>query len=130
MSENETEPILPEWVDDDATLLPTRADKLLELEEAADEFLAADRRDRGVTKHSDMRDYLSFGQLRTRLKREIYTSVGYPDASLVSGIFVRTYPDRGDGADLRTMGWNDQLDESLCGPVTVSNIKDRDNGTE
>lgn len=84
---------MPEWYDGDETFLPINdQEKLLELEEWADSILATDRRERGITKHSEMRDILSVGQLRNRRSREHYVKSGAPDESLVSGIFKRVYP--------------------------------------
>ena len=76
------------------------------LEEEADRLLAEDRRARGVTRHSDMQDYFSEGQLYRRTSREVITSAGVPDASLYCGIFKRTYCPPRDGVprDLREGG--------------------------
>jgi hypothetical protein len=59
------------------------------LEEEADKLLAASRE--GVTALSDKRDYLTADQLALRASKEILNSQGFPDASLVSGLFRRAY---------------------------------------
>ena len=73
-----------------------------ELEEQADRLLADQRRST-TTKHTEMRDYLSVGQLERRMAREIYTSTGFPEESLYRGITKRAYYPPRDGAprDLR-----------------------------
>ena len=73
-----------------------------ELEEEADRILADQRRET-TRKHSEMKDYLSKGQMETRISREIYTSAGFPDESLMSGMVKRAYnpPREGGPRDLR-----------------------------
>lgn len=74
----------------------------LELDEEADRILADDRRS-GPKTHSALRDYLSHGQMKTRMSREIYVSTGTPDESLYLGIVKRAYSPPRDGGprDLR-----------------------------
>lgn len=62
-----------------------------ELEEEATRILKQDRKDRGVTKQSEKRDWLTPVQLEHRLSKEIYTSVGVPDKGLFQGIYRRAY---------------------------------------
>lgn len=62
-----------------------------ELDELATEILQEDRRRRGVTKHSEMKDWLSPGQIYRRQSREILPTSGVPDKSYVSGLFHRVY---------------------------------------
>lgn len=72
-----------------------------ELEEEADRILSEGRR--GVTKHSEMKDYLSPSQLERRRAREITNKNGFPEAGLFQGLAKRAYaPGRDKGPrDLR-----------------------------
>lgn len=69
--------------------LSTKSGTNYKLEEEADKLLATSRE--GVTALSDKRDYLTNDQLALRASKEILNSQGVPDASLVSGLFRRTY---------------------------------------
>lgn len=59
------------------------------VEEEADKLLATGRE--GITALSDKRDYLTADQLALRASKEILNSQGFPDASIVSGLFRRCY---------------------------------------
>lgn len=59
------------------------------VEEEANKLLAIGRE--GVTRLEDKRDYLTDDQLALRASKEILNSQGVPDASIVSGLFRRTY---------------------------------------
>jgi hypothetical protein len=61
----------------------------LELEAVADAILAKSRR--GITKHSELRDYLSKSQLDMRYSREVYPESGHPEEGIISGIYKRAY---------------------------------------
>lgn len=75
---------------------PLRSGVNYTLEEQADAILAEGRR--GITKHSEMKDYLSPSQLERRLAREVYNGYGVADSRLVSGMFKRVYaPPRRQG---------------------------------
>lgn len=72
-----------------------------ELEEQADKLLAESRR--GITKHSQMKDFLSPSQLERREAREIGNRNGFPESYLFHGMAKRAYvPGREKGPrDLR-----------------------------
>jgi hypothetical protein len=55
------------------------------IEEEAGKILAKDRRQSGAG------DYLSEEQMNLRLKKEVYSTNGVPDASLISGMYKRTF---------------------------------------
>jgi hypothetical protein len=55
------------------------------IEEEAGKILARDRRQFGVG------DYLSEEQMTLRLRKEVYSTNGMPDSSLVSGLYKRCY---------------------------------------
>ena len=59
------------------------------LEDVANHLLAVARR--GITRHRDLRDYLSTSQLDLRRGREVYTTNGTPDEAIVSGLYRRAY---------------------------------------
>lgn len=75
-----------------------------ELEEEADRLLNESRR--GVTKHSEKKDFFSPGQMQWRKSREVYVTSGIPDESLFLGLARRAYaPGREKGPrDLRDEG--------------------------
>lgn len=58
------------------------------IEEDAEKLLAKGRRD---DESKDKTDYLSREQLILRRNREVYSANGIPDASLISGLYKRTY---------------------------------------
>lgn len=59
----------------------------LELE--SDRILAEARK--GITAHSEKKDYLSPSQLEWRRSREVYPNSGIPDRAFFSGVFSRAY---------------------------------------
>lgn len=115
-----------EWYDGESTLPISDQAKLADLTRVADEILAAERRDNNITKFSEMKDYLSPGQLANRISREVYTGSGTPDPSIHLGVFSRPYYDRDMPNDLRTMGPNDIMPDDWCSEVTVSYREDDD----
>lgn len=58
------------------------------IEEDAERLLAAGRR---KAESTEKNDYLSREQLTLRRNKEVYSNNGSPDASLVSGMYKRTY---------------------------------------
>ena len=61
-----------------------------QIEEDAERLLAATRRQARVTQ-DDPGDYLSREQYILRKTREIYNTLGVPDASLISGMYKKAY---------------------------------------
>ena len=59
------------------------------LEEEADQWLARSRE--GITALSEKRDFLTRDQLQLRASREVLNQNGFPDESLMSGLFRRSY---------------------------------------
>lgn len=59
------------------------------LEEEADRLLADGRR--GLTRLEDKKDYLTRDQMNLRMSREVLNHHGVPDASLIRGMFRRSY---------------------------------------
>jgi hypothetical protein len=74
---------------DPPRLMSLKSGTNYKVEEEADKLLAAGRE--GITALSDKRDYLTTDQLALRASKEILNSQGFPDASLVSGLFRRVY---------------------------------------
>ena len=84
----------------------------------ADRILADGRR--GITKHSEMTDYLSPSQVARRMSHEVYPASGIPDPHLVSGLFKRVHAlDRKqgprDGFTSCAMGHPFVKDEDMVG---------------
>jgi hypothetical protein len=83
--------------------LVLRSGEKINLEEDAEKLLAADRR---KAESKDKTDYFSREQMILRRNREVYSTNGVPDASLISGMYKRTYnpeygnrPNRSKGGD-------------------------------
>ena len=84
-------------------VLILRSGEKLNLEEDAEKLLAADRR---KSENKDKTDYFSREQMILRRNREVYSTNGVPDASLISGLYKRAYnpefgsrPSRAKGGD-------------------------------
>lgn len=58
------------------------------VEEQADDLLTASRKD---NKRISDRDWLTKEQLALRIQKEVYNENGFPDSSLVSGMYRRAY---------------------------------------
>lgn len=59
------------------------------LEEQANALLSESRK--GITNHSEKQDFLSEEQLIMRYGREVYNENGFPDKSIISGLYRRAY---------------------------------------
>lgn len=81
-----------------------------ELEGLADKILAEGRAN--VTKHSELRDYLSPSQLNLRWSREVYANQGFPEQHYYSGMYGRAYnPNtRGQTSSKATPSTIDEID--------------------
>jgi len=60
-----------------------------EMEILTDFMLVQSRK--GVTSHSELRDFLSISQLDLRRSREVVPTSGFPEAHLFSGLYRRAY---------------------------------------
>ena len=89
MADEEFEADLDSLVTADRRTCPTRSGVDKHIEGLADYMLAKERR--GVTKHSEMKDYFSIGQMDLRRSREVYPTQGFPEANLFSGLYRRAY---------------------------------------
>lgn len=69
-------------------VLPLRSGDVNTIEEEAEKILAKGRRQ---DEDADKTEYLSREQHILRKNREVYSSTGVPDASLISGIYKRVY---------------------------------------
>jgi hypothetical protein len=74
---------------DGKRLTRTKSGDDWELEELAAHLLAKSRK--GVTSHSDLRDFLTQSQLDLRRSREVMPTQGFPEAHLFSGLYRRAY---------------------------------------
>ena len=66
-----------------------RSGEDLLVEEQANEILVNNRRQEG--KNADRREWLTAEQILLRQHKEVYNQNGFPDASLVSGIYKRAH---------------------------------------
>ena len=69
-------------------VLPLRSGDKNQIEEDAERLLARGRRQE---EDVDKTEYLSREQYILRKNREVYSTNGVPDSSLISGIYKRTY---------------------------------------
>ncbi len=70
-------------------LLKKTSGEHLEFEAVAAAILAEGRR--GITAHSELRDYHSASQLAMRESREVHPQQGYPEKYIYQGIYHRAY---------------------------------------
>lgn len=70
-------------------LLKKTSGEHLEMEDLAAKILAKGRR--GITAHSELRDYLSDSQMAMRQSREVHTSLGYPERHIYQGLYKRVF---------------------------------------
>lgn len=73
----------------DAKVMRLRSGEDLSAEEQANEILVNSRRAEG--KNADRREWLTTEQILLRQHKEVYNQNGFPDASLVSGIYKRAH---------------------------------------
>ena len=71
------------------TMLRLRSGEDMSFEERANEILVTSRRLEG--KDADRREWLTTEQILLRQHKEVYNQNGFPDSSLVSGIYKRVY---------------------------------------
>jgi hypothetical protein len=86
-----------------AKILPLRSGDKNQIEEDAERMLAKGRRQED---DADKTEYLSREQYILRKNREVYSTTGVPDSSLISGLYKRAYnpefgnrPNRVKGGD-------------------------------
>lgn len=70
-------------------LLRLRSGEDLSFEERANEILVTSRRLEG--KNADRREWLTTEQILLRQHKEVYNQNGFPDSSLMSGMYKRTH---------------------------------------
>ena len=70
-------------------VLRLRSGEDLSAEEQANEILVNSRRQEG--KNADRREWLTTEQILLRQHKEVYNQNGFPDASLVSGMYKRAH---------------------------------------
>lgn len=73
----------------DPSVLRLRSGEDLSAEEQANEILVNSRRQEG--KNADRREWLTTEQILLRQHKEVYNQNGFPDASLVSGMYKRVH---------------------------------------
>ena len=100
-----TESIEPEEVSESAPLR-LRSGEDLSCEEQANEILVTSRRREG--KDADRREWLTTEQILLRQHKEVYNQNGFPDSSLVSGMYKRTYNPNAGGRPGRSSKGEDQ----------------------
>ena len=82
----------PSWSLEEAPsskVLRLRSGEDLSAEEQANEILVNSRRQEG--KNADRREWLTTEQILLRQHKEVYNQNGFPDASLVSGMYKRAH---------------------------------------
>lgn len=73
----------------DSSVLRLRSGEDLSAEEQANEILVNSRRQEG--KNADRREWLTTEQILLRQHKEVYNQNGFPDSSLVSGMYKRAH---------------------------------------
>lgn len=76
-------------VPEESKVLRLRSGEDVGFEEQANEILVDSRRQEG--KNADRREWLTTEQMLLRQHKEVYNQNGFPDASLVSGMYKRVH---------------------------------------
>lgn len=100
-----TESIEPEGFSEPAPMR-LRSGEDLGCEEQANEILVTSRRLEG--KDADRREWLTTEQILLRQHKEVYNQNGFPDSSLVSGMYKRIYNPNAGGRPGRSGKSEDQ----------------------